>query len=88
LVLIITIFKSKLWIPEAAAAHAGATAAYAGAAAAYAGAAAAYAVTVKIRLIQPQVELEAWAELGKSHVEKNIFQRFISISMLGFLVSL
>jgi hypothetical protein len=32
--------------------------------AAYAGAAAAYAVIAKIRITQPQVELEAWAELG------------------------
>ena len=48
----------------AAAAYAGAAAAYAGAAAAYAGATAAYDVTVKIRLTQPQVELEALAELG------------------------
>ena len=48
----------------AAAAYALATAAYAGTAAAYARAAAAYAVTAKIRLTQPQVELEAWAELG------------------------
>ena len=36
-----------------------------GFAAAYAGAAAAYAVTAEIWLTQPQVELEAWAELGK-----------------------
>ena len=47
----------------------GATAAYDGAAAAYAGAAVAYAVTAKIRLTQPQVELEAWAELGKTPQE-------------------
>ena len=47
----------------AAAAYAGVVAAYAGAAAAYAGAATAYAVTAKIRLTQPQVELEGWAEV-------------------------
>ena len=48
----------------AAAAYAGVVAAYAGAAAAYAGAATAYAVTAtKKRLTQPQVELEAWAEV-------------------------
>jgi hypothetical protein len=54
----------------AAAAYAGAAAAYAGAAAAYAGAAAAYAVTAKIRLTHPQVEIEAWAELGNKNKQE------------------
>jgi hypothetical protein len=47
----------------------------AGAAAAYAGAAAAYAVTAKIRLTQPQVELETWAELGNK-----MFVFYISVT--------